>query len=377
MNRLSIILLASERSGSNLLRVLIGNHKEICAPVSPHLMSEFYDFRKYYGDLRIKENALHILEDMLVTANHPYHGWGLETNLHAITDNANSVVKAMDSLYLEKAKQEGKRYYCSKGINAFKFIDAYRAEIENVRFIHLVRDPRDHVASWMQRAVEFTAYDAALKWKQEQETYLDAVFSRGLESISVRYEDLIADTGTVMTQILNYIGVEVDEKCFETNQKNQEAKRNPYWANLSNPIIKDNAEGYKKNLSNEEVRMIETITKKEMAFFGYKPVSDCSWRPPSDFNAVLNEAREKRKREVAKNKKEHESIQDKWNRIHQIKRMRKEEWEKLNGLNSNEIIPQPSVPSFIKVRIRYLVFAFLGVKTSTRIMKRLKSIFNR
>lgn len=51
MKPFGIILLASERSGSNLLRTLLGNHSDISAPVAPHLIKMFYPIKHYFSDL--------------------------------------------------------------------------------------------------------------------------------------------------------------------------------------------------------------------------------------------------------------------------------------------------------------------------------------
>ena len=48
MDPFGIILLVSERSGSNLLRTLIGNHSDISAPIAPHLLHVFYNIKQLY-----------------------------------------------------------------------------------------------------------------------------------------------------------------------------------------------------------------------------------------------------------------------------------------------------------------------------------------
>jgi hypothetical protein len=47
-----VIFLASERSGTNLLRTLLGNHPDIDAPVAPHFLDAFNESVGLYGDLK-------------------------------------------------------------------------------------------------------------------------------------------------------------------------------------------------------------------------------------------------------------------------------------------------------------------------------------
>ena len=72
MNDFGIVLLASERSGSNLLRSLLGNHSQISAPVAPHLLVEFYNSSKYYGDLRDLQNIKELLRCPNLSAKKQY-----------------------------------------------------------------------------------------------------------------------------------------------------------------------------------------------------------------------------------------------------------------------------------------------------------------
>ena len=53
-----IMILASERSGTNLLRTLLGNHNDISAPVAPHFFDAFKETIHLYGDLNINKLAV-------------------------------------------------------------------------------------------------------------------------------------------------------------------------------------------------------------------------------------------------------------------------------------------------------------------------------
>ena len=122
MNPFGIILLASERSGSNLLRSLLGNHSDISAPVAPHLINIFYPIKHYYLNLMHKSNNEKLLKDMLQIVNHPFTNWQLNLKYNEIELlQMDSVIKMMDYIYKKEAERNQKKYYCSKGINTFSF----------------------------------------------------------------------------------------------------------------------------------------------------------------------------------------------------------------------------------------------------------------
>lgn len=368
MKKTPIILLVSERSGSNLLRTLLGKHKDICAPVAPHLISEFYDIRKYYGDIRVKENSQQLLEDMLMVANHPFHDWNLKVKAEDFKEDTTSIIKSFDAMYTEMAIQNNKHHYCSKGIHSFKYIDAIRSELKDVVFIHMVREPKDYVASWLKRPLGLvTAYDAVQKWKNEQEMFIDAITTRGLNCISVKYEDLISNTKKTMIEVLDSIGVEVDENCFTTNKNNEESERNPYWENLSKPILNKNAGKYKKILSSEEILIIESIAKNEMIFFNYSFDTDANWKPNSNDWKKL-----KRKRKIERKKLKEspvesmDSLKDKWSMIKKMQANIKNKWKRKNK-NYFDFIEVDNLG--IRKRLKYILVGVLGSKFSNKIIK--------
>ena len=78
MKPFGIILLASERSGSNLLRTLLGNHSSISSPIAPHLINAFYPIKHYYLNLTYKSNNEILFQDMLQVVNHHYSNFKLK-----------------------------------------------------------------------------------------------------------------------------------------------------------------------------------------------------------------------------------------------------------------------------------------------------------
>ncbi len=381
--KIPIIILASERSGSNLLRTLIGRHRDICSPVAPHLMAEFYNIRSYYDDLRDPLNSLKLLEDMLELVNHHYHDWNLNFDLNKYSTKAKSIVKAFDVIYSEKSRQQGKVHYCSKGINSFDFIDPFRAELKNVKFIHLVRDPRDHVASWMRRPINlYTPYDAIIKWRSEQKCLIDAIKARGLNCISIKYEDLISNTRKIMNDVLGFIDVEIDSHCFSTDSENKESDRNPYWKNLSKPIMSDNKGKFRKELSDEDILIIESIAKKEMEYFGYECCTTSDWEPQKYYRDKLENMREIRKKKESENMNNSMSdLLSKCKLSKDIRNKRMEEWLADNLAHEKYV----NVTHINKSKIQYtgtllnrivlMSYSLLGESKTNAVIGKIKSLF--
>ena len=380
MKQFGIVLLVSERSGSNLLRSLLGNHSTIVAPVAPHFLAEFYPFKHYYKDLTQISNIRKLFDDMVALANHPYHNWNLqiEWNEQEIqTHNINSVIKMMDYIYKKKAVIEGKTNYCSKGIHSFQFIDQIRAEQPTMKFIHLVRDPRDHVASWLRRPIHlFTAYDAVLKWQEEQKVFIDAVRFKGLDCISICYEDLIQNPESTVGNVLQFLELPIEDACFQTDSgKNKEAEWNPYWQNLKKPIIKNNKQKYKTELNKEDILIIETISQIEMKFFNYSFETDCDWRPDESFHLTLERQRNGRKNNDDEFlKKSMPKLQSKQELVQSIRKKRFNEWHK--NAPTKQFIIKPKRKnvdnSRLKKNLLYFAYALFGESITNSLKSKVK-----
>lgn len=276
-----IFILASERSGTNLLRTLIGNHKEVSAPVAPHLFHEFYRNIDLYGDLRRQENKKELLQDMLRLVNHEYHNWQLSKQSVSIAmglGNVDTLAKAIDFFYLEKAKQSDKNSYCSKGIHNYDHAHYVKSAFSDAKFIYLVRDPRDVTASWLRTPLHLhTAYKIAYQWNEQQAVCRRVQACYPDDVIFVRYEELTGNTEKEMTRIMEGLGLPVDDNCFSTDRGNRESKNNELWKNLNKPVIKRNSSKYLTSLSPEEINIVETVARESMVLANY-----------TDFNSATN-----------------------------------------------------------------------------------------
>jgi hypothetical protein len=270
---MKIFLLTSERSGSNLLRTLLGKHNEVEAPVAPHLFREFYCLIDLYGDLDKYENKYDLVQDMFNLVNYEYHSWNLpdSTVVKAMKlKGLNNLARIIDFFYLEKANLENKTGYCSKGIHNFDFAHYIKTEIPEAKFIYLTRDPRGVTASWLKTPLHLhTPFKIVKQWNDQQFICRRFQACYPKDVVSLRYEDLIENTEVEMTRVQEALGLDVDERCFTTNKDNQEAKNNELWKNLNKPIIKGNASKFLTTLSSDDINIIESVARENMLACGY------------------------------------------------------------------------------------------------------------
>ena len=267
--------------------------------------------------------------------------------------------------------------YCSKGIHSFNFIDEFRSGLPDVKFVHMVRDPRDHVASWLKSPQsKFTPYDIIQRWKEEQNTIMQAFKVKGFSCVSIRYEDLISDSEKEMSKVLHSLEMKIDSSCFSTNSSNEESKRNAYWKNLSKPLISDNKGKYHEFLNDDDILIVESIVKEEMEFFGYELESAANWSLDAKFIRENIRKSKKSKKEIdSKPIAGKDQLTDKRDFVKELIRKRKDvfykQYPNQENIDKTSSIYVNSSPNF-KGRIKLISLAVFGLNITNRIISLIK-----
>lgn len=280
-----IFLLGSERSGSNLLRTLLGNHSQISAPIAPHLCDVFNSRIKLYLPYDNK-NLKNLYTDIEKYLNHEFNDWNIKFDINDIIAryNPKSFLDVYNSIWSENARIENKTSYFSKDNHLHNYALGLKMNFPDAYFIHLYRDPRDQVASWMRMPIFLhTPFQAINKWISDQNQCFKLIDFYGLNVFSIKYEELVDNPEQVMSATLNYLNLSIESSCFQTRSDNKEAFKNPLWKNINKPIISKNYQTYDDVLKNKDLCMIESLSGHIMNRLGYKRETMEQWKPSSFF----------------------------------------------------------------------------------------------
>lgn len=277
-----ILIMSSERSGSNLLRTLLSNHEAIAGPMAAQFLSLFPQHLPRFEPLGERANMVALVEAMLAIANHKIFSWGMEADAEALVDAAKpeDLVDAFHMLYRARAAADGARRYVCKENRLFDHADELVARLPGTRVLYLVRDPRDYVLSWQRAPIlNNTPHQAACAWRDEQRDCLGVQERLGDAAMRVTYEELVADTPGTMSRVLEFLGEEVDPACFQVEgEKNRGQEWSSFWKNLTKPVQAGNTKKYRKDLRPRVIEMIDTVCRDEMERLGYEADSRQQWR---------------------------------------------------------------------------------------------------
>lgn len=287
-----ILVTGYMNSGTTLLRNIMSNHPLIHG--FPHETQYFHHLsliQNIYPNLDNDQMLKQLINLMVYITKYPIN----PNNLAPDVENADVVNEIFSSLvdrdyytvfrhtldYL--ALSAGKEYWLEKTPTHIFHVDRIIQNSPDMKIVHIVRDPRDVVASkktlrstvWTDRydkdtqkvknlALAFDPFWDTLSWKANVQTGLTA-YEKYPDNVSiVRYEDLTATPAATTQELLDWIGLEFDDSILDINYRNS-----AYKSNQKAGIDQTSVGRWKDRISNAEVYVIQKVASAEIQTFQY------------------------------------------------------------------------------------------------------------
>jgi hypothetical protein len=207
-----VVVLGVPRSGTTLLRVLLGAHSALLAlPETPWLLGS-------YG----REPSLRTFMEHLEE-----HRRGAVRNMrHLGGGDVRRAARAFLAVLLDRPLQlAGARHVVFKTPDDVVYLDHLVRLLPDARYVHIVRDGRDVTLSTMRRFATLNHYGKATaaaclrRWVD----FVDRVRARDdVALIHVRYEDLVTDPAMVLRRICAFLGLSFEKAMLVPDLANQD-----------------------------------------------------------------------------------------------------------------------------------------------------------
>ena len=273
-----IILLCSERSGSNLITRIFDAHPEICAPGASHLFKVMAETACRYPRAGSELRAAVLELFAAKVSQWKIDSWTAEARA-ALLDGLETAGEMAAALYAAEAKAAGKRFVFIKENSVFTYLNFLTAVSTTPRYLFFVRDPRDMALSWVNGPVmRGGVVRGTDRWLYDQLGYLETLSQLGprAQTAYVRYEDLIADPDSQVRAICRDLALEFDPDMLSFHDHSDsakvDAKRSSMWSNLAKPVMAENSRKFLSGLDDNEVAYIEAMTGPVAATLGYQSV---------------------------------------------------------------------------------------------------------
>ncbi|CAK0774740.1 Sulfotransferase [Gammaproteobacteria bacterium] len=277
-NTAPFIMIGIQRSGSNLLRLMLNEIPGIVAPHPPHILQRMMPLLSYYSDLSQPKMFFQLVDDVcrLVELNPvPWENVVLDRNDVTARCRDNSLVAIFGAVYDLMAEAVGARTWCCKSLANIYYLPEIEHYFDGAKYIYLYRDGRDVAVSFCKAVVgEKHFYHVAKDWAQVQQLALEIRNQVGSHRFfGLSYEDLVGNTEPTLRRLCDFMEVEFTEKMmsFHTSQEAQRtAKQSSLWANVTQSVMRQNTRKFCKESGPEDIRIFESVAGEMLDALGYE-----------------------------------------------------------------------------------------------------------
>ncbi|MGL4598806.1 MAG: sulfotransferase family protein, partial [Bacteroidia bacterium] len=221
----NIQFIGTQRSGSNLLRVMLHELPGVCAPHPPHILQVMYPFLPMYGDLADEHNFMLLIDDACQLVEKNPVSWNIHFDRNHIRANCanNSLPQIAKAIYEAKANDDQATWWCCKSMANIHFVDEIEAAGIEPFYLYLYRDGRDVALSFLKAIVgEKHIYHLAKQWREEQMRSLE-LCTRLPETryLKMDYETFIAAPEIALQKICAKTGILFSENALHYNQSEE------------------------------------------------------------------------------------------------------------------------------------------------------------
>ena len=275
------LMIGTQRSGSNLLRLMLNQVDGIAAPHPPHILQRMMPLLPNYGDLSQGDSFRLLVDDVcrLVELN-PVTWEGVSLDREDVTARCNeqSLVAVFFAIYDILAETWGAEDWCCKSLANVKYLPEINSYSNDAKFIYLYRDGRDVALSFQKAVVgEKHIYHIAQGWAKSQRLALQmqTILNDENRFYPISYESLVADPEGSLRGLCKFMGREYSPQMLNFHQSSEAsnaASSSSLWGNVTKPIMKQNTKKFLKHATEEEMIIFELVAGDVLDALGYERV---------------------------------------------------------------------------------------------------------
>ncbi len=253
----NIFILGAPRSGTTFLAGLLSLTR-YGTPFETHFITKYYHKLNEYGDLEDINNFKRLLTDIL--AERAVMQWQLALNIDSFYQQLEGnfdYAYIVDQLCLLPNRNKNLLAWGDKTPSYIGEIEIIFSLYPNARFIQIVRDGRDVALSLLRCDWgPNNLYCASEYWSEfnKKNKIIDKLQTEG-KLYSVRYEDLLDNTEQHVKAIYSFLDEEVPAESIEK---------------LCSKVKKGNYYKWKKNMTDREISIFESVSAHTLTRLGYE-----------------------------------------------------------------------------------------------------------
>lgn len=271
-----IQIIGTQRSGSNLLRVILDQSAEIASPHPPHLLVTFVPLLKFYEPLDATTYKILINDVVDYVEANPVPWEGTVINRDWIFENSVtcSIFEINRLVYEQAAIAKQAKYWCCKSMANVHYAQELDKYNPDLKYIYLYRDGRDVAVSFKKAIVgEKHIYHLAKQWAYDQQACIKLAENICAERFfALNYETLITQPEMLVKKLCQFLNIDYAENMlsfYNSNESKATAAAGEMWQNLEKPIMNNNTGKFHKELTPAEIETFELVSSDVLKKLNY------------------------------------------------------------------------------------------------------------
>lgn len=295
---MKIFMIGTQRSGSNLLRLMVNQAPTIAAPHPPHILERFAPLLPAYGDLGDDAAFERLVDDVVRMVEVNPVPWGVEFDRADIRRRCRdrSLVAVFGSVMDRMAEAYGKSDWMCKSLANVHFLpEIERYFGDEARYLYLYRDGRDVCLSFLKAVVgEKTAWHVARQWNAEQLLALEC--GRRVpksQYLALSYEELTSNPESTLRLLCGWLGIGFQPTMLDFHQSEEASKTaagGKMWENVRKPVMASNTKKWLTGMSRDEVIDFESAAYRALVELGYELEIVGRGTPPRGYDTAARAA---------------------------------------------------------------------------------------
>lgn len=272
-----VFIVSAGRSDSTFLRSILAAGGQIAIPAETQMIHTLPV--KFSAARRLGwENQVRLIISTF-ESHHNFPLWQVDLaeayqrTIH-LPSPERSLARVIDEVFMTYARQAfpaAKVWGDQSPIHALYMPDILRI-FPRVKFLHLLRDGRDVVASKVVKNGDESLYSAVHRWKTclKRSRQIQKKVDPG-QFLEVRYEALVTTPEPVLQQISNFIGVGYTDSMLDYWKlpSTIEHKHKTHHQHLSKPVFSTSIGSWQERLTDPQLAFIMKTIQPELEQLGY------------------------------------------------------------------------------------------------------------
>jgi len=268
-------IVGSGRCGTTLLRAMLEAHPDVHIPPETHLPDVMRDYQRYsrlpwHAVLRIilTRFEYHPQWDGFVPAFGPVYR---DLSARAEDRNLAAVLDAVYRAHATRYKPTATRWGDKTPLNALA-LNGLHTVFPDLRAIHMVRDGRDVVQSFMRRTnVELSA--AARAWLRPVRTAQQFGVRHPAQYREIRYEDLVRQPQVTIEAVCAFLDLPLDERSLRHHELDlplADVDRFARFQGVRGPLHQAEIGRWRTDLSATQIDQLDALLGPTLSALGYE-----------------------------------------------------------------------------------------------------------